>query len=258
MLCDHALAHAVLRDQRHAGVDRVASAGVIATGLPAMRISPSTIRLDAADARARATSGRSRAGRRCRRPRRDAPSGRRFGACARRIRCAARAAASPIAWASPRITSDKPLRALADDVLDHRLDRQLRERRGDHMPAVAQDGGAVGDARDLVHAVRDVDDRDALRPSACAGRRTAARRRGQTARSTARRAPGRWASCEIALTISVSCRWPGPEIADQRARVDVDVQHVEELPRRVARRSGRRSGRSRSWPRGSGRRSAPR
>ena len=30
------------------------------------------------------------------------------------------------------------------------------------MLAVAQDGGAVGDAEDLVHAVRDVDDGDAL------------------------------------------------------------------------------------------------
>ena len=47
-------------------------------------------------------------------------------------------------------------------MLDDLVERQLAHRRGDDVLAVAQDGRAVGDARDLVHAVRDVDDRDAL------------------------------------------------------------------------------------------------
>ena len=53
-------------------------------------------------------------------------------------------------------------RAAADDVGDHRFQRELGHRRRDDMLAVAQDRGAVGDAEDLVHAVRDVDDGDAL------------------------------------------------------------------------------------------------
>ena len=55
------------------------------------------------------------------------------------------------------------LRFAADDVLDDGGQRQFRQRRGDDMPAVAQDGRPVGDAHDLVHAVRDVDDGDAFR-----------------------------------------------------------------------------------------------
>ena len=63
MLGDYALAQAVLRDQRHAGVDRVARPGDGRLALPAMRISPSTIRLDAADdARQRRAAGPEQAG----------------------------------------------------------------------------------------------------------------------------------------------------------------------------------------------------
>ena len=47
-------------------------------------------------------------------------------------------------------------------MLDDLVQGQLAHRRGDDVTAVAQDRRAVGDARDLVHAVRDVDDRDAL------------------------------------------------------------------------------------------------
>ena len=119
------------------------------------------------------------------------------------------------------------------------------------MPAVAQDGGAVGDAGDLVHAVRDVDDRDAPRPSACAGR--------SNSRSTSctDSAVGRLVEHQDLGVLRDRLDDLGqlplarPEIADQRVGSTSTSSDVEELPGRVARRSGRRSGRSRSWPRGS-------
>ena len=55
----------------------------------------------------------------------------------------------------------------ADDVFDDRFQRQLADRPGNHMPAVAEDRCAVGDAHDLVHPVRDINDRHALGLELC-------------------------------------------------------------------------------------------
>ena len=113
-------------------------------------------------ARAPARSGRCRAGRQRPPPRRDGASGRRSSAWTAPDTPRASRSASPTAAAS-RTTSEKPRerRPTMWAIID--LERHLGQRRGDDVPAVAQDGGAVGDAEDLVHAVRDVDDCDALR-----------------------------------------------------------------------------------------------
>ena len=47
-------------------------------------------------------------------------------------------------------------------MFDHCINRQIRQRRCNHMLAIAQNGGAVGDAGDFVHAVADIDHRHAL------------------------------------------------------------------------------------------------
>ena len=62
----------------------------------------------------------------------------------------------------PALDILEPARCAADDLLDHRLQRELGERCRHHMPAVAQDRRHVRDLEDLVHAVRDVDDGDTL------------------------------------------------------------------------------------------------
>ena len=77
---------------------------------------------------------------------------------------------------------------------------------GQDVPAVAQDGDAVGDAEDLLHAVRDVDDRDASRLEPLRPARRATRPRcavSDEVGSSMIRTRASWAS---ALAISVSCQ----------------------------------------------------
>ena len=56
----------------------------------------------------------------------------------------------------------QPFRLLADDMLDHHIDRQIGQRCRYHMLAVPQNRRAVRDAGNLVHPVADIDDRHAL------------------------------------------------------------------------------------------------
>ena len=53
---------------------------------------------------------------------------------------------------------------MTDDVLDDRVEGELAQRRGDGAAPVAHDRRAISDPHDLVHAVGDVDDRDAIAP----------------------------------------------------------------------------------------------
>ncbi len=53
------------------------------------------------------------------------------------------------------------LHGLADDGVDDLVHRQRGRIFGEDVTAVPQNGDAVGNAEDLVHPVRDVDDRDA-------------------------------------------------------------------------------------------------
>ena len=52
-------------------------------------------------------------------------------------------------------------RTPADDGGDHAVEGEVGERRRDDVLSIPQHGGAVGDAEDLVHAMRHVDHRDA-------------------------------------------------------------------------------------------------
>ena len=155
------LGGAVLRDQHHAGVDRVLRPGD-RDGLTGDADLALHHTAHAARWCARATTGRTREVRRCRRPRRDAPSGRQLSGLSLARYAAQLQQTSPLALAS-RVTSASPSERLPTMCSIIVSIGSSRERRGDHMPPVAQDRGAVGDAGDLVHAVANVDDRVPLR-----------------------------------------------------------------------------------------------
>ena len=121
-------------------------------------------------------------------------------------------------------------RAAANDILDNSVERQFAHRRGDDVPSVAQDGGAIGDPRDLVHPVRDVDDRHALGlEPAQKGEQLldlAAGKRGRrlVENEHAHVARDRLDDLgELAL--------PGREISDQGLRIDLDAERLEEFAR---------------------------
>ena len=119
-------------------------------------------------------------------------------------------------------------RATADDVLDDLVERQFGHRGGDDVPSVAQDGGAIGDPRDLVHAVRDVDDRHALGlepaekgeqlldlAAGKRGRRLVENEHAYVARDRLDDLG------ELAL--------PGREIPDEGLRIDLDAERLEQF-----------------------------
>ena len=146
------LARAVFGHQRHAGGDGVRRLSDGRRSLPSTLISPAMIGSMPGDhARRRGAARAEQAG--------EAhylaamhDEATLSGLSARRH---SRAPAAPRRRRLAAHHVGEPARAPADDVLDHRLDRQFRQRRGDDMAAVAQDRRAVGDARDLVHAVAD-------------------------------------------------------------------------------------------------------
>ena len=141
----------------------IASCGLsIVTGLPLTRISPPTIGSIAEEhARQRAAAAAEQAGHADHLAAMHVRLDVARLALARRRRAARAAARRSVAVLPPHV--GEAARAAADDVLDHRLAGvSSAQRRGDDVLAVAQDRRAVGDARDLVHAVRDVDDRHAL------------------------------------------------------------------------------------------------
>ena len=77
-------------------------------------------------------------------------------------------------WRTSRTVSPTSADSLAGDLVevaaDHHRDEVahvgLRHRPGGDVAAVAEDGDAVAEAEDLLHAVRDVDDAEALRTEA--------------------------------------------------------------------------------------------
>ena len=119
-------------------------------------------------------------------------------------------------------------RAAADDIFDDLVERQLAHRRGDDMPAVAQDGGAIGDPRDLVHAVRDIDDRHALGlEPAEKGEQLLDLAAGERGRRLVENEDAHVARDRLDDLGELAL--PGREIPDEGLRIDLDAERLEQL-----------------------------
>ena len=128
----------------------------------------------------------------------------------------------------------KAPRAAADDILDNLVERQVAHRRGDDVPTVAQDGGAIGDPRDLVHAVRDIDDRHALGlEPAEKGEQLLDLAAGERGRRLVENEDAHVARDRLDDLGELAL--PGREIPDEGVRIDLDAERLEQFagaPRR--------------------------
>ena len=122
----------------------------------------------------------------------------------------------------------EPARGVADDVLDNRGEGELTQWRGHGVPPVAHDRRAIGDSHDLVHAMRDVDDRDAVAPQPAQKHEQPIDLRGGQRR-------GRLVEDEDAASLGErlddfrQLSLTGAEFDQRRLGVDGDAELVEQL-----------------------------